>query len=393
MMRIVFILLLLFASIGLGVQLHGDPGYILIAFRHWTIESTLWVALFGLFILFVIFHLFLLFYRTAAYLPSSLQHWRLKHRAERAQNKTTQGLIEFSEGYWKAAKNHLIQALPHTETPLINYLIAARAAQELGNTKQRDNYLREAQKSMPSAKIAVELTQAQLQLAHKQWEQALATLRHLHDLAPKHPYVLKLLAHLYEAIEDWPNLITLLPHLTRNHVLPEQKLTALTYRTYLGEVHHLIEQQAWAKLNTCIDKLPKALKYNPELITAYARALMTQKENIQAEICLRRTLQKNLDPSLLQAYSELPACTVRIHAIESLLKHHAHSATLHRCLGELYTTLQLWGKAQTHLEKSLQLKASPETYHALGQLLETLKDTPAAFEAYKSGLRAMLKAP
>ncbi|MCH9689482.1 MAG: protoporphyrinogen oxidase, partial [Gammaproteobacteria bacterium] len=354
--------------------------------HHWTIESTLWVALFSIFTCFVLFHLLLQTYQLTAYLPKSWQHWRIKRRAEHARDKTTQGLIEFSEGYWKAAKTHLIQALPHTDTPLINYLTAARAAQELGDTKLRDNYLREAQQSMPNAKIAVELTQAQLQLAHQQWEQALATLRHLHDLAPKHPYVLKLLAHLYEAIEDWSQLIDLLPEIKRNHALSETNLNTLAYRAYLGAIQHHITQHAWDALDTLINQLPKPLKYDPALITTYSHALINQQEHIRAEACLRRTLQKNVDPLLLEAYSCLPETTIRMPAIESLLKHHAHSAALHQCLGKLYAKRQLWGKAQTHLEQSLKLKPSPETYHALGQLFETLRDTPAAFEAYKLGL-------
>ena len=393
MIKIIFMLFILFASVWLGVQLHGDPGYVLIVMRHWTIESTLWVALFALFILFACLYFFFLSYRKAVYLPTSWHHWRLKRRTERAQDKTTQGLIEFSEGYWKAAKTHLMQALPHTDTPLINYLIAARAAQELGDTKLRDNYLREAQQSMPDAKIAVELTQAQLQLAHEQWEQALATLRHLHDLAPKHPYVLKLLARLYEAIHDWPNLIALLPNLTRYHAIPEKSLSTLTQRAYFGGIQSHIEQEAWDKLDALIEQLPKTLKHDATLMTAYSQTLIKQNENTRAEICLRRALQKNMDASLLAVYSTLPSTTVRLSAIEALLKHHAHSAALHRCLGELYVSLQLFGKAQTHLEQSLKIKPSPETYYALGQLLEALKNTSAAFEAYKKGLEKTLTTP
>ncbi|MCH9756255.1 MAG: protoporphyrinogen oxidase [Gammaproteobacteria bacterium] len=392
MSKTLFILVLLLASAWLGVQLHGDPGYVLIVIRHWTIESTVWVAIGATLILFVLLHLFFLSYNKALHLPKSWHHWRLKHQTERARDKTTQGLIAFSEGYWKAAQKQLVQALPHTETPLINYLIAARAAQELGDTKLRDNYLREAQQSMPDAKIAVELTQAQLQLAHQQWEQALATLRHLHDLAPKHPYVLKLLAHLYEAIEDWPHLIALLPDITRNQALSETNLNELSHRAYLGSIQNHIEQQTWDKLDTLIEQLPKTLKHDPILITAYSRALIVQHEYTRAETNLRKSLQKNVDTSLLKVYSELPPTTARVPIIEALLKHHSHSAAVHRCLGELYSARQLWGKAQTHLEQSLKLKATPETYHALGKLLETLKDTKGAFKAYKNGLEKTLTA-
>ena len=120
MIKTCLVLLLLLASTWLGVQLHGDAGYVLIVIRQWSIESTLWVALAALIGLFSVLHLLLLSYRTAAGIPAAWYDWRLKHKTERAQDKTTQGLIEFSEGYWKAAKTHLIQALPNTETPLIN---------------------------------------------------------------------------------------------------------------------------------------------------------------------------------------------------------------------------------------------------------------------------------
>ncbi len=83
MIKIIFMLFILFASVWLRVQLHGDPGYVLIVMRHWTIESTLWVALFALFIVFACLYLFFLSYRKAVYLPTSWQHWRLKRRTER----------------------------------------------------------------------------------------------------------------------------------------------------------------------------------------------------------------------------------------------------------------------------------------------------------------------
>mgnify|MGYP000727120986 CR=1 FL=1 len=47
------------------------------------------------------------------------------------------------------------------------------------------------------------MTQAELQLADQQLEQALATLKHLRSVAPKHTYVLRLLRRLYEQLGDY----------------------------------------------------------------------------------------------------------------------------------------------------------------------------------------------
>lgn len=386
MKSLLTIFILLFASIYLGVSLHQEKGYVLIATQHWTVEATLWTMLLAAFILFLMLHTLLIGYRNITELPKAWKHHRQKNRIENATDKTTQGLIAFSEGYWQTAKTYLMKALPDTQTPLINYLIAARAAQELGDCRLRDNYLREAQRSMPSAKIAVELTQAQLQLSAKQWEQALATLRHLHDLAPKHPYVFKCLAHLYEAIEDWTHLLNILPDLKRYRIFPEKKLQDLTRKTYLGCTHALVRKKNWEALHQLIEGLPKFLKYDPEITASYCRALILQNESHRAEIYLRKIVAKQPEPIILQVYGELPTNVAQISVLESLLKNHSNSAALHRCLGELYFRLELWGKAKTHLEQSLQIKATPESFYALGKLLDILQEKNAAYEAYKQGL-------
>ncbi len=391
MFKILFILLLLFISIWFGIQLHGDPGYILVIFRHWTLETTVWVAVAAVLITFFLLHLVLLSYKKIIHLPTSWHHWRVKYRSGRSRNKTTQGLIEFSEGHWKSAKTHLMQALPDADTPLINYLIAARAAQELGNSKLRDDYLREAQQSMPDAKIAVALTQAQLQIAHQQWEQALATLCHLHDLSPHHPYVLKLLARLYEAIADWHQLIKLLPDLVRHQALSESDLNTLQHRAYLEAMRGYIQHAHWHALDKLVTTLPKPLKHDPSIITTYSRALIQQHKDIEAEAYLRRALQKNYHDTFIICYSELRPTSAKLHVLEALLKHHAHSPALHRCLGKFYIAQQLWGKARSHLDQSLALADAPETYAVLGELLEALHDISGAFSAYQLGLNKALE--
>lgn len=130
MMRLLFAFLVLLAAVVLGVQLNKDPGYVLIAINYWTIETTVWVAVFGIIILFIVLYLILRLCQKISHTPSSLTRWHSKRLAQKAQAITRKGLIEYSEGYWLKAKNHLIQALPNADTPLLNYLTAARAAQK-----------------------------------------------------------------------------------------------------------------------------------------------------------------------------------------------------------------------------------------------------------------------
>ncbi|WED42507.1 heme biosynthesis protein HemY [Legionella cardiaca] len=386
MIRVIMIFIVLLASVWLGIQLNRDPGYLLIAINQWTIETTLWVAIIGLILAFVLLHAFLLLVSKLARTPDTLRKWQTKRRIQKAQAKTQKGLIEFSEGYFAQAKNHLIKALPDTDSPLLNYLTAARAAQEMGDNKLRDDYLREAQQSMPDAKIAVELTQAQLQLANKQWEQALATLRHLQDLAPHHPYVLKLLMHLYKEVKDWPQLITLLPELKKHQVLSNAAFEKLRHEAYREAISDLAKSSELEALNKMLANLPKNLSNDPELMAIYCHFLLERHEDIKVEPILHQCLRKAYNEKLITLYGHLNMGDKPLIFAESLLKKNPDSAALYLCLGRLSLTNNLWGKARHYFEKSLALTASAEAYAELGKLLEKLSDQTGACEAYRQGL-------
>lgn len=391
MRRLFFIFILLLLSIYLGVKLKHDPGYLFISFKHWTVESTLWVALLGLMICFFAIHSLLILFGNILQIPNRIRRWRVKRRSIRAQQITRKGLIEFSEGYWATAKNHLIKALPNTDTPLLNYLTAARAAQEMGDSNLRDKYLREAQQTMPDAKIAVELTQAQLQLANNQWEQALATLRHLHDLAPDHPYVLKQLMYLCQEVRDWPQLITLLPLLKKHKVLQGEAFEKLRSHTYLQAASDLAKIGNAEALSTLMSKLPKDLRLNPDLVHCYSAFLINNQQYKEAESLLRRCLRTTYDDDLITLYGLFYLNEKQVSFAESLIKKQDNSPLLYLCLGRLSLANKLWGKAKYYFEKSLSLQESPETYAALGQLSDQLHEADKARLAYQKGLNLALK--
>ena len=386
MIRTLFFFILLLASVLLGVELQRDPGYLVITIHQWTIETTLTVAVFCLLILFILSHKILVLCSSLTRTPQTLKQWITKRRIQKAQEKTRRGLIEFNEGHWLQAKNHLIKALPNTDTPLLNYLTAARAAEELGDHQLRDDYLRSAQQSIPEAKIAVELTQAQLQLANQQWEQALATLRHLQDLTPHHPYVLKLLMNLYEEIKDWPQLIALLPELKQKKVISYDEYQRLQQHAYLQYIHTLIKHSQKETLTTLWEQLPKPLTQDTKIISAYGYYLLNQPNDTAAESLLRRGLNHTWDTELITLYGQIKGDKNQLRFAESLLKKHAHSAPLLLCLGRICYAQNLWGKAKIYLQKSLDIQKTPEAFLELGKLYEQLHEPQNACAAYREGL-------
>jgi HemY protein len=279
-----------------------------------------------------------------------------------------------------------MNALPNTDTPLLNYLTAAHAAQEMGDTQSRDNYLRQAQQSMPEAEIAVELTLTQFQLANHQWEQALATLKHLQNLAPQHPHVLKLLMHLYLEVKDWYQLIALLPQLKRNKTVSDTEFQELQQNAYLQALLNLITLNSTQALEKFMSELPKNLSLNADLITPYCDYLITQGESVKAESILRRCLKKQFDENLISLYGQITPSGSQLKFAESLLKSQPHSATLLLCLGRLSKSQHLWGKARIYFEQSIELHPTPAAYMEFGNLLLQLNDHPGACSAFQKGL-------
>lgn len=388
-MRILFFFLLLLVSAWAGIQLSKDPGQLFISINHWTLETTLITAIIALLLLFTLIHCLLVLLNKITNYPAKLRHLKAKKRAQRAQATTRRGLIEFSEGDWSAAKNHLMKALPDADTPLLNYLTAARAAQEMGDNHMRDHYLREAQQSMPDARIAVELTQAQLQLANHQWEQALATLKHLQDLAPQHPYVLKLLMQLYQEIKDWPQLIKLLPELKKNQILTHEEFENLKVQTYLQAMSD-VNKMSLKAVEQLIAELPRDLKDDPRLISRYCEFLIKNNQQSSAEVILRRCLKKYFNNHLIALYGKINVNEQQLDFAGSLLKKHANSAALMLCMGRLSIAHHQWDKAREYLEKSLILQSTPEGFAELGSLLLRSGNQTEACQAFQRGLNLIL---
>lgn len=374
--------LLLGAAI-LGVHLQGDGGYVLIRIGGWYAETTVWFFLSLLFLLALLLTSAARILHFIQSIPEKLQKGYQRYLQSKAKQNTRQGLIEFSEGYWHKASNHLIAAIPHATTPLINYLTAARAEQELGNARQRDNYLRQAQQNIPEATIAIELTQAQLQIANNQNEQALATLNHLRNLAPHHPYVIKLLVEVYEKIKDWEQLLSLLPLLETYHILSQEEADRKHQEICLLQLQTLIRQGQEDKMRSFFELLPKKIRFLPEVTESYVGFLLHKNDIDSAEAVLKRSFKYSYSENMVFLFGKLPVSSDRVHFAEQLLRKNSHSPALLNVLGRFCLAEKLYGKAKTYLEQAIVLEPNREAYCLLGELHEQCNEPTLAFQAYK----------
>src|SRR3990170_5959716 len=211
MKRVVFYFLVLLFAVWLGVVMHRNPGYVLIAYHNISVETSLWFAVIVLVFLFLGFYTLLRFGAGIYAITSYVRQWFGNRRRRRAHAQTVLGLYDLVEGNWANSEKKLLRSAKHSDMPLVNYLAAAFTAERQHAFKRSDSYLKLAQKIAKDRPLAVGLARARAQIDNRQWEEAGVLLQQLHKLQPKNIFVLQLLQQVYLALKDWRGLERLLP--------------------------------------------------------------------------------------------------------------------------------------------------------------------------------------
>lgn len=381
-------LIVLIGAVVFALFAKQDPGYIIINYRDWRIETSLILILAATLLSFIVLYYFIRFIINTRRIPRLLRNWKQQRSLRKARNATTQGLMALAEGNWENAEKHLVKYITASETPVINYLNAARAAQKQGATDRRDYYLHKANETFPKADIAIALTQAELQINQGQMEQALATLTNLQGNAPKNTSVQKLLMKLYIELHDWQRLVELLPKLNKRHLISQDESQELELRSHTEILMRAADESDLKNLNATWQRVPKHLRLQESLIRAYIRGLVKYGAVSDAEVLLYHSLNKKWDDSLAYIYGIIDSSdlTRQLSRAEAWLKKYSNNPTLLLTAGRLCMRNNLWGKARQYLEASVSMGVHPEAYKELGNLLEHMGETEEAKEYYRKGL-------
>jgi HemY protein len=352
MSLLVKIWLFLLAGAAAGIVLSRDSGYVLLSFGNYTVEMSLALLLMIFATLFVALYLGIRLIARTLHLPQEMREWQQKRGSQMAQQAMTRGLLEMSEGSWRSAERRLVRFADRSETPLLNYLAAARAAQLQGAHERRDSYIRLAHETMPSADVAVSLTQAEQQLG------------------------------------DWEHLRELMPELRRRKVEAEEELYQLEVRTHRALLEQAFLSGDAQRLELAWADVPRNLRQAPQLLGDYAGYLQEGGEDTKAERLLRAALDKRWDAGLGEIYGLLETDEPgrQLAQMEQFLSDRPDDPILLLTLGRLSLRAQLWGKARGYLEACIGRNGPPQAYRELGHLLESMHEPERAIDVYRRGL-------
>lgn len=282
----------------------------------------------------------------------------------------------------------LARGAGRSQAPLLNYLTAARAAQQQGAEDRRDNWLKLAFEREPDAAPAILVTQAELQMERGQMEEALATLERLRARSPDHSRGLALLAEVYRRLQRWQDLEALLPRLAKVKTMPADKVSALREETASALLANAAANGQAEQVEKIWQQLPKTLRSHPSLVADHARASALCGNHDQLEKTIRKSLKTAWNPALVEIYGQIETGNPAAHLAhaEAWLTRRGEDPALLLTAARLCMQNQLWGKARSYLETSLGIRPDPIGYRLYGQLLQTMGEEEGAAEAFRLGL-------
>jgi len=375
------VLILLIGSIATHFLLENN-GYVLINFRGYTVEMSVPVLIFVAFLAYLAVRALVRIWQA----PRELGEMAARARTRHASQRITKGFIALSEGKLARGERLLTKGAADSETPLLNYLTAARAAQAQGDRQRRDGWLKMAQDSNGGTKNAVLLTQAELQIAAGEYQPARKSLAQIRDSQPNHPFALKLLGELLYIEQDWHALTDLLPQLRRTKNIPTRTLEEWTIEAFEAEL--VAPNLDIDSINAYWNKLPRALRRHERLLRARVRALIAGNNNELAATAICKALKTDWDSELAAIYGKLKLADQdeQLRQTEKWLNQYPEDPVILLAAGRCCIRNQLWGKARSYIESSLAIAPTPAAYHELGHLMLKLDETAAATTAFAKGL-------
>jgi len=352
-----------------------DPGYVLVRLRGWRVETTVVAAALILLLAWACLTVLwrLLRWPFGAF---SRRHRRL------SQQRMGDGLIALIEGRHGDAERDLNRAaqLDSLRGPAL--LAAAEAASRRGEHARALEALNQASQSAPQA---ARVLRARVLRREGRPAEALALLAPESDKGSLTPGGWRELALAALASGDARRARDALDPLQKSGALGSRAYAALEIRVLVATIQACANGAA---LNALWSQLPKAQRRVPAVIDAYARRAAGFGLILPAMDELESALRREWSPLLIETYGMLGGEDIeaRLRRAESWLDAHPNDATLLLTLGRMCVRLQLWGKANQYLQRSLALAPSAGAWEALGDTSAGEGDAEQAQRCYRNAL-------
>ncbi|MBR0566576.1 heme biosynthesis protein HemY [Azoarcus sp. L1K30] len=386
-MRSLIWLIAIFALAAGAAMLAGhNDGYVLVVFPPWRAQLSLNLLLLLLVLGFLLVYLLVRLIRRTLALPSAVGQWRERRKREKAGQALRDALRTLFEGRFTQSLKFASAAFSSGESQAMAALVAARAAHALHDDTRYRIWIGRAADQGEDARVARLMTEAELAIEQRRFTEAAEKLDTLKQAGHRHIAALRLSLRVASALNRWEEALKLTRQLRKHKALSAEQAAPLLRRAHVERLQECAgDGAALARLWT---EIPAEELADRRLIERAVPLLAASGQGALARRTLERLLDAEWDDSIAKLYAycgegegDAHACLAKA---EAWLKQHPRDAGLLFALGRLCIASQLWGKAQSYLEASLNLAPAVETHLALARLLEQLERPEDAQRHYRA---------
>jgi HemY protein len=370
-------------AVGLTLLVRYNTGYVLLVLPPWRVEFSLNFLLLALALAFFVGYVTVRAVSATVRLPRQVRKYRLTRRREQSRETLLEALREYFAGRYARAEKAAVASIQAGEQAKLSAVLAARAAHELRAFDRRDAYLVQAAGTSPEEDLIRIVTEAELLLEQRQYQEALDRLK---ALPRKHTAALRLELKAQQQALNWERVLVLAgelekrsafdtvqaDHIRRYALVEDLKRKALDSREL---------EEAWRKV-------PTQEKTNHRVAAVAAQCFIALGGCAQAHRIIEEALAQEWDSDVVGLYAECDGgdTVARIERAEAWLRQHSDDAVLLLALGRLCAQQELWGKAQSYLDASIAIEPTHTAHLALAQLHERLGNADAARRNYRESL-------
>ncbi|WP_141058244.1 heme biosynthesis protein HemY [Stenotrophomonas rhizophila] len=314
-------------------------------------------------------------------LASPFRAWG-RYRRKQGRARLIDGIQAHEQGQWQRAEKLLESAAEDKEVTAVAMVTAVRSAQARDDQAAVNQYL---QRLAGEDATLHALLQAERLLVQERPVDAI-NLLDTATIQPLPPRGLWLRTEALARAERAHEAYGQLGALRKQKVLPDEAVAELETRL---AAQSLLEAGDVNALAAQWEATPKALRSDPDVVSAYALRAVALDWDEPALLNIEQALDTRWDESLVQLYGQMPVdkLATRQANLQRWLVNQPASPALLLALGRIATRQRQHSQAEDYLHRAIAAGAGPAAWEALGQLFVERGEPALGAQCFANALR------
>ncbi|MEQ1963814.1 protoheme IX biogenesis protein HemY [Xenorhabdus khoisanae] len=394
MLKILLLFIILIVGIILGPLMSGHQGYVLIQ----TDSKNITTSITAMVIMFLLLQFLLIFigwcYRRLKRTSTFTHSWIFGgYKRSRARSQTKQALLKLAEGDFKQVERLMTRNVDHAEHPVVNYLLAAEAAQQRGDYFRTNQYIERAAEVADKDQLPVDITRVRIQLAQGEIHAARNGVDKLLNYAPRHPEVLRLAEQAYSLSGAYQSLVDILPSIMKIDLHSEEEILKLRQQAYVGLMNQIMAEKGSSGLKVWWKEQSRRIRNDIVLQVAMSEHLIECNDHDTAQQIILNGLKQQYDERLLLLIPHLKTSDPEAiqKTLTQQLKQHGATPLLNSTIGQVALRNGEWANAETAFKSALAQRPDAHDYAWLADALDRLQKREEAAQTRSKGFMLTLK--